>query len=163
MSSFRIFCFLMQDIKASGGEATAVSLDVSKGRAQIAEGIKKAANAYGQIDILVRVTFSPFYGTSMGGSECPSRGWQIKVAFLQWFVLAFKEPYIDLPNESAFLRWFVLALKGTISGFDGLLDKEIIYSKVIICDSHCRMRGHSLCQLQVIDGRFNGLRASGWL
>jgi hypothetical protein len=108
--SLRIFCFLMQDIKASRGEATAVSLDVSKGRAKIAEGIKKAVDAYGQVDILVRVTsFSPFYAASTEGSECPSRGCQIKVASLQWLVLAFKE---------------------TIYRFDALLDmREIIYLK----------------------------------
>lgn len=46
----------MQDIKANGGEAAAINLDVSKGRDVIAEGIKSAVAVYGHINILVSFT-----------------------------------------------------------------------------------------------------------
>lgn len=47
----------LQEIKAAGGEASAINLDVSKGRDTIAEGIANAAAVYGHIDILVSVQF----------------------------------------------------------------------------------------------------------
>eukprot|EP00243_Klebsormidium_subtile_P000272 TRINITY_DN10470_c0_g1_i1.p1 TRINITY_DN10470_c0_g1~~TRINITY_DN10470_c0_g1_i1.p1 ORF type:complete len:284 (-),score=93.38 TRINITY_DN10470_c0_g1_i1:532-1383(-) len=53
----------VKEIKATGGEAAAIYLDVSKGRDTIADGIANAAAVYGHIDILVNNA-----GVFVGGS-----------------------------------------------------------------------------------------------
>jgi hypothetical protein len=45
---------VLQEIKAAGGEATAVPLDVGSGKEKIDASIDIAIGAYGHIDVLVR-------------------------------------------------------------------------------------------------------------
>lgn len=95
-----LLVFAAQDIKALGGEATAINLDVSEGRDAIAEGIKSAVAVYGHIYILV----------SFASVKCLEafKSRQAQPSHLPIVCLAHKEN--ENPDLQAFLvRYFAVA------------------------------------------------------
>lgn len=59
ISQIRSMLSVLQEIKAAGGEATAVPLDVGAGKEKIDASIDAAIGAYGHIDVLVRRCLLP--------------------------------------------------------------------------------------------------------